>query len=269
LKKKLFKIIEFISPRLTARIAYHYISNPRIKKFSSFEKPILEKATRKNIQFKKFDIAVYEWGKGTKTALLVHGWEGRASNFGAIIPLLVKKGYKVISFDAPSHGNSTKKKTTFFDIAELIQVFLKLEEYNLIITHSIGSVMTLMAMNFINYKGEQLIVCTTPDKFEDYIEHTVKYFGLTYKTKNAFLELVRSKTNYEPLDLQANLFVKNIEVNNTIFIHDKNDKILSIENSKKVSNQMKNAEFIEIGNTGHFKMLWSKVVLDIIKKSIV
>lgn len=266
--KTVFKTIEWISPYLTAKIAFNHISNPRVKKFRPFEKPILEHATKSTLKFKKHKIAVYQWGTGEKAALLSHGWEGRASNFGAIIPLLIKKNYTVIGFDAPSHGNSSKRKTSFFDICELIEFFLKKETYNLIITHSMGSVMTLMAMSKLNYRGNQLIVCTTPDKFEDYIEQTVNHFGLTHKTKNALIDLVRKNTIYEPLALQASIFVKNIMMNKATFIHDKNDKVLNISNSKKVSSQMKNAEFIELENTGHFKLLWSNKTLNIINKRI-
>ncbi|MCG8329634.1 MAG: alpha/beta hydrolase [Chitinophagales bacterium] len=262
----LVRLLERISPDVTARIAFDYISNPRIKKFRAFEKPILEKTKRSNLRFKQFDIAVYQWGEGKKTALLVHGWEGRSSNFGAIIPELIKCGYKVIGFDAPGHGNSSKSRTNFFDISELIEIFLKRENYDLIMTHSIGSVMTLMAMSKLKYSGDQLIVFTTPNKFEDYIEHTINHFGLTVKTKAAFLKLIRAETIYEPLDLQAVLFVQDITLGKVVFIHDKNDKVIDIEDSRRVSILMPNAEFIEIQNTGHFKMLWSEITISLIKK---
>ena len=264
----LLKFLEQISPSLTARIAFHFISNPKVRKFRSFEKPILEEAKESYVTFKKFNIASYQWGKGNKTALLVHGWEGRASNFGAIIPMLVKSGYKVISFDAPSHGNSSKHKTNFFDIAELIEVFLKKETYNLVITHSIGSVMTLMAMSKIKYKGNKLIVLTTPNKFVDYIDHTVTNLGLTTNTKNAFIKLVRNTTVYEPTELQASIFVKNIVIKKALFVHDIDDKVITIENTKKVSTQMSNSQFIEIKNTGHFRILWAEKTLSLIKEHI-
>lgn len=267
-QKKYIKLLERFSPKLTARIAFHFISNPKVKKFRSFEKSIEEQAKKSTMQFKKFSIAMYEWGEGDKIAFLVHGWEGRASNFGAIIPRLVKKGYKVVSFDAPSHGNSTKRKTSFFDIPELIEILLKKETYNLVITHSIGSVLTLMAMNAMKYKGDTLIQCTTPDKFEDYIEDTIRYFGLTNKTKDALMSLIRNTTGHEPLAMQASLFVKNILFNQALFLHDKNDRIINVESSKKVSNEMKKAKFVALENTGHFKMLWSEKVLDIIEEYV-
>ena len=266
--KYFLKILELISPSITARIAFHFISNPQVRKLRSFEKSILDNAIKSSTIFKKFTIASYQWGKGTKTALLVHGWEGRASNFGAIIPILVESGYRVIGFDAPSHGNSSKRKTNFFDIAELIEVFLKKETYDLVITHSIGSVMTLMAMSKLKYQVNKLIVITTPDKFEEYIEHTVNKLGLTIKTNKAFIKLIRNTTVYEPTELQASLFVKNITVKKALFIHDKDDTIIKIENTKKVSSQMNNSRFIELKNTGHFKILWAEKTLNLVKEHV-
>ena len=112
--KKVFNTLQKISPRLTAKIAFNFISKPKGKKIRAFEKAILEIAIKDIIRFNKFNIQTYKWGNGTKKALLIHGWGGRASNFGAIIPELTKNNYTVISFDGPCHGESTKKKTSFF-----------------------------------------------------------------------------------------------------------------------------------------------------------
>ena len=266
--KYFFRLVEQLSPLLTAKIAFHYISNPRVKKYRSFEKSISNEAEKSVLKFKKFKIAHYKWGKGDKKALLVHGWEGRASNFGAIIPLLVNKGFTVESFDAPGHGNSSKKKASFFDPAELVSLFLKNDVYDLVITHSMGSVMTLLAMSEMNHEGNRLIVCTTPDKFEDYVEQTIAHFGLTAKTKGAFLKLIRKKTGYEPSGLQANLFVQNIQMNKAIFVHDHNDRVIKIENTKNVSSSMTNSKFITLEKSGHFKMLWSDQLLKIVADTV-
>ncbi|WP_146052759.1 alpha/beta fold hydrolase [Aquimarina sp. I32.4] len=260
--------MEKLSPSLTAKIVYYYISNPRTKKFRPFEKPILEEAEKSIITFKGFDIAVYKWGESEKKVLLVHGWEGRASNFGAIIPKLLEYGYQVISYDAPSHGDSTKKKTNFFDIPKLIEVFLKKESYDLVITHSGASAMTLLIMSNLKYSGNKMVILTVYDKFEDYISQIINYFGLTMRTKTKFMDLIRKITKYEPSELQANLFVKNITIKNAIFIHDKGDKIVSVENSKFVSSNMPGSKFFEIEGTGHFKMLWSENVVNIIEEQI-
>jgi predicted esterase len=267
--KKVINLLQKISPRLTAKIAFHFISKPKGKKIRAFEKSILEIATKDIIRFNKFNIQTYKWGNGTKKAILVHGWGGRASNFGAIIPELIKNGYTVISFDGPCHGESTKKKTSFFEMSDVVKLFLKKDEYDLIITHSMGTVLTFTAMNSIKYKVNQMIVLTSPSKFLEFIDLAVTQFGLTTKTTSLLINKIRkTTTEYDPISLDAESVLKNIEIKNITFIHDKFDKVIPIEKTKNVSSFIKNSKFIEIEGTGHFKMLWSKKVVKIIEELI-
>jgi predicted esterase len=267
--KKVFNTLQKIFPRLTAKIAFNFISKPKGKKIRAFEKAILEIAIKDIIRFNKFNIQTYKWGNGTKKALLIHGWGGRASNFGAIIPELTKNNYTVISFDGPCHGESTKKKTSFFEMSDLVKLFLKKDKYDLIITHSMGTVLTFTAMNSIKYKVNQMIVLTSPSKFLEFIDLAVTQFGLTNKTTRLLINKIRkTTTEYDPITLDAESIVKDIEMKNVTFIHDKFDKVIPIEKTKNVSSFIKNSKLIEIEGTGHFKMLWSKKVVKIIEELI-
>ncbi len=267
--KKAISVLQKISPRLTARIAFNFISKPKNRKIRTFEKSILKIAKESTIRFKKFNIKTYIWGNGTKKALLIHGWGGRASNFGAIIPELIKNEYKVISFDGPCHGASTRKKTSFFEISDLVKLFLEKDKYDLIITHSMGTVFAFTAMDSLKYRVNQMIILTSPSRFLEFIELAVTQFGLTTRTTKLLIDKVRKTTTaYNPVTLRASTLVKGIEMKDVTFIHDKFDKIIPIERSKSVSLSIKNSKFIEIEGTGHFKMLWSKKVVRIIEQQI-
>lgn len=267
--KKVFNTLQKISPQLAAQVAFNFISKPPNKKIRTFEKSILEIAIEDTIRFKKFNIKTYKWGKGSKKALLIHGWGGRASNFGAIIPKLIESGYEVISFDGPSHGGSTKKKTSFFDMADLAKLFLQKHNYDLILTHSMGSVVTFTAMGELNYKVNQMIILTSPSKFLEFIELAVIKLGLTTRTTKLLINKVRKTSNtYDPETFKASNVIESLDMKDVTFIHDKLDKIIPIENSRSVSTFIKGSKFIEIEGTGHFKMLWSKKVLKIIEEQI-
>ncbi len=267
--KKTFHLLQKISPKISAQIAFNFISKPKNRKIRAFEKSILETAKNSTIQFKKFKIKTFKWGNGNKKALLVHGWGGRASNFGAIIPELTKNGYEVISFDGPCHGDSTKKKTSFFEMSDLVKYFLQKEEYDLILTHSMGSVLTFTAMDSLKYKAKQMIALTTPSKFSEFIGLAVLQFGLTKKsTKLLIKKIKKTTTKYNPMTHKVKDVIKNIEIKSLTFIHDKFDKVVPIEKSKTVNSFFKNSSLIEIEGTGHFKMLWSKKVIQIIENQI-
>lgn len=268
--KRIVKILQRLSPKLTASIAFNFISKPKNRKIRPFEKSILKIAKENTIRFKSFKIKTYTWGEGTKTALLVHGWGGRASNFGAIIPKLLEKEYKIIGFDGPCHGASTKKKTNFFEMADLVKLFLEKEQYDLVITHSMGSVFSFTAMNSLQYKINQMIVLTTPNRFLEFIELAVMHFGLTKKTTQLLIKKVqKTTTEYDLVTLKASSLVKNIDINKATFIHDISDKVISIEKTKQVSTSLKKAEFIEVEGTGHYRMLWAKKVIAIIEQELI
>ncbi|WP_074410088.1 MULTISPECIES: alpha/beta fold hydrolase [Aquimarina] len=267
--KKALNILQKISPRLTAQIAFNFISKPKNRKIRAFEKSILEIATESIIRFKKFNIKTYTWGNGNKKALLIHGWGGRASNFGAIIPELTKNGYQVISFDGPCHGASTKKKTSFFEMSDVVKLFLEKDKYDLIITHSMGSVLAFTAMSTLKYKINQMIILTTPSRFLEFIGLAVIQFGLTTETTKLLINKIKkTTTKYDPVTFKVGTVIKDIEMKDVTFIHDKYDKIIPIEKTKSVSSLFKNSKFIEIEGTGHFKMLWSKKVIKIIEQQI-
>lgn len=267
--KKVFEILQKVSPRLAASIAFNFISKPQKGKLRGFEKSILEIATESSIRFKKFIIKTYSWGNGNKKALLVHGWGGRASNFGAIIPELIKQGYTVTSFDGPCHGASTKKKTSFFEMADLVKLFLQKENYDLIISHSMGSVLAFTAMGALKYKVNQMIVLTSPSRFLEFIGLAVVQFGLTTKTTKLLIHKIqKTTTTYNPTTFRASNIINKLTIDDVTFIHDVADKIIPIKISKSVSSHIKNSKFIEIQGTGHFKMLWSKKVVEIIKEQV-
>ncbi len=262
--KKTFNILQRISPKITASIAFSFISKPKKKKIRVFEKSIMELATASTIRFKKFNIRTYNWGNGNKNVLLVHGWGGRASNYGAIIPELINNGYNVISFDGPCHGESTKKKTNFFEMSDLVKLFLQKDKYDLIITHSMGTVLTFTAMSSLKYEVNQMIILTTPNQFLEFIDLAVIQFGLTDQTTKLLIKKTTKK--YDPITLKVSNIIKDIKMKDVTLIHDKFDKVIPIEKSKTVSSLIKNSKFIEIHDTGHFKMLWSEKVVQIIKQ---
>jgi hypothetical protein len=50
-------------------------------------------------------VVVESWGSGPPV-YLVHGWGGWRGQLGAFVDPLLARGYRVVAFDAPSHGES-------------------------------------------------------------------------------------------------------------------------------------------------------------------
>lgn len=263
LKKSLVRIASHLFPNQITAFAYNYLTNPQIRKLRTNELVTLEKANKAKYKFKDFDIQLYTWKGGEKNVLLIHGWEGQAGNFSDLIEKLLASGFTVYSFDAPSHGFSSRGKTNFFEFSELVGILIKKLCVKLLVSHSFGSVATTYAL-FQNQDIEikKYVLISTPDKFTERIDDVSEIIGITDKVKNRLIIRLENEINSDVRNLNVSDFVKSINVKNALIIHDINDKVIPISRSKNVHKNWTKSQFMKIDGTGHFRILRTEKVID-------
>jgi hypothetical protein len=75
-----------ISPALAGRLALPVFRRVRpALRVRPTDRAVHEAAERGAITVRGRAIATYSWGRGPETVLVVHGWRGRASQFGPIV----------------------------------------------------------------------------------------------------------------------------------------------------------------------------------------
>jgi pimeloyl-ACP methyl ester carboxylesterase len=269
--KTIFKIADSLFPSIAAKQVYKVMSNPRIKKLRDFEEEILAKAAHERISFKKFEIQIYKWGNpNDKAIFMVHGWEGQAGNFGALVDILLAKKYYVVAFDAPSHGKSSKGKTNMFEFGELLKELFQKYKAQSIISHSFGSVMTLVALSARqNIPIDQWIMVTTPHNFKDRIEDVKKFIGFSDKTLKKVIYKLETETGYKVDNMNMEYFGDKVShVKEIIIVHSKSDKIIPINSARIAHQNISHSELIELDNLGHYRILWSDELKEIITNRI-
>ncbi|UVJ39860.1 alpha/beta fold hydrolase [Arthrobacter sp. CJ23] len=137
-----------LSPRLAAELAFPLFMRVgrrvRVREEDLFTH---DSARRRDITVDGKRVAVYEWGRGNKTVLLVHGWQGRASQFAALVRELRAEGLAVVAFDAPANGDSEGRGTYILDYIEAIRQLQPEEGFHAIVAHSFGVLAALSAVN--------------------------------------------------------------------------------------------------------------------------
>ena len=263
--------LDRIAPALAARTVYKVMSNPRVKKLREFENEVLDLSTKTTIPFNGFDIQTYTWGKPAgKTALMVHGWEGQAGNFGGIVPLLLERGYRVVAFDAPSHGHSSKGQTNMFDFIATVSNFIRNYEPELIISHSFGSISTAYAL------GENMQVpvthwflVTSPFSFKGRLDEIKNMANVTDRTINQLIRQFEADTKMKVAEMTMEAYCARIRnVSESTVIHSVDDKILSIDTSRAVHLSLPGSEMIELQKLGHYKILWSEELKNILANKL-
>ena len=254
------KYIQYVFPNLVARKIYNHMSHPRERKLIEHEEKMLNSATKKILNYKGFSLMRYEWVKeNSKTAYLVHGWEGQTGNFASLIPVLLEANYRVISIDAPSHGKSSTGKTNMFEFSNILISQFKKEQPELVVSHSFGSVNVgkVLRKNPEFYLKTWILV-TTPNNFKSRIDELSSKFNLSKKVTYKLIQKIQEDVNENIEDLNMVTYCSDItNLEKAIIIHSKSDKVLPIEGARTVNDSFKQSELIELNNYGHYSILWS------------
>ncbi len=269
--KAIINLLQIISPKLVAKIAYGYMSRPRLREPRDTEQSVLDASDQSQVQFNSFEIQKYEWGKRfSKTALLVHGWEGSVGNFAPLVDLLLNKSYHVVAFDAPSHGLSSKGKTSMFAFAEFLESQWSKLHPQLVISHSFGSVNTATVLrNNPEFSLDKWIMVTTPYRFLDRVNEISDHLGVNGKVKSALINLIQQDTKEDINELNMATYCGELSsVKEATIVHSKSDKVLPIEGARKVSASFRNSTLIEFDNPGHYSILWSDELREIVSQKI-
>jgi pimeloyl-ACP methyl ester carboxylesterase len=102
----LFRLLEHAAPGLGARWAERiWFTLPRGRPHGGSRIAQLAPGQRFALDVGGHQIVGESWGTGP-AVYLMHGWAGHRGQFAAFVQPLVDHGYRVVAFDAPSHGAS-------------------------------------------------------------------------------------------------------------------------------------------------------------------
>ncbi len=136
-----------ISPALAARKAFAIFCTPaRSRKLKTPR--IFEKAETLRISIGNETIFGYRWNAGQPVKILiVHGFSSSSKKFDRYIGSMIGKGYEVLAFDAPAHGQSSGKQITALSYAGALQAIInQYGPMNGIIAHSLGALSTMLVL---------------------------------------------------------------------------------------------------------------------------
>ncbi len=163
---RLVRGLERVAPALAAEAAYAmWVSPGKRIAVHPTEQPTMDDARVRFIRVRRHRVATYEWGTGSRTVLLVHGWQSRASAFAPLVRELRADGYRVLSFDAPGNGRSSGARTDVRDYAAIIAELEPVNGYAAVVAHSFGTPATALAIR-TGTRVERLVTVNGAADFE-------------------------------------------------------------------------------------------------------
>lgn len=256
------KLCEFISPKLAVKYAAKLFTTPIKHKVPKRELEMDQKSIQKTVHVSAInkDINLYQYGKGDRRVLLVHGWSGRGTQLFKIADELIKKGFTVFSFDAPAHGKS-KGNTTI--MSEFIASILEIEKqdgpFEFAIGHSLGGMSVLNSIKD-GLKTKKAIVIGSGDIVQDILDDFISKLKLKQKMSLRLRDFFEEKYRVKMDDFSAYKAAQKITIP-ILVIHDNDDPEVPVKAGIHIHQNLKNGSLFLTDGLGHRKILGNQNVI--------
>jgi len=257
-----FNSIALLFPKTSAKHLVNIFSKPRARVLRTREIEVLKQAKKSFLKYDKEEIKVYQWGDGGKLAMLFHGWESNAGSLGAFVDPLIKKGYRVVAFDAPAHGGSKGKYSNlvYFKKAakEMIHTY---GVPNVAVGHSLGACAIIMCAYEENLQFNKTILVAPLDRLMSVFEEYQQILKIPKKLFDPFLDQFEEFTGYSFRSFFFHAYGNQTKLEEVLLFHDEGDKVTSFSHATDFERNWEAVNLEAIRDTGHYRILWDGSML--------
>jgi len=205
------------------------------------------------------EVALQRTGRGP-TVLLLHGWEGQASDLASFVSPLLIAGFSVLTMDLPAHGASAGRQTSIPQLARaLIAGGEALGPFHAVIAHSMGSAVLAEALH-AGLAAQRVILIAAPARYERYARSFAAAAGLDAEGIDAMLGLLRIMIGIDVTEISLPQRAPNLR-QPALFIHSGDDEVVPIEDSLDSAAAWPGARHMRVEGLGHRRILGDPAVV--------
>ncbi|GAA3636039.1 alpha/beta hydrolase [Microbacterium awajiense] len=232
------------------------------------DEPTMSTATRWAIPLPGVDgrgaVAIaYEWGRGPETVVLVHGWQGRASQFAPMVRELRAEGLRVVALEMPAHGEAPGERTYLPDFTEAIAVAQRrYGPLHGLVGHSFGGMAVLTALAD-GIDVDRVMTVAAPAEAASVFGAFRDRLGIDARTA----EITRARFADRYFDgadpfAWASALRRPLPPTDLVFAHDRGDRQVPFSEAERLGTAHPHAALLALDGTGHSRILRSDAVLD-------
>lgn len=256
-----FKLLSVISKKRTAQKAFVIFGTPFMK---SVRKAPLKNAETVHFYLNNKKMNGYRWNHPqAKKALILHGFGSAAHKFEEYATLLTNKGYEVLAFDAPAHGDSEGDTTNAIEYSAMIkQVMEQFGPIQSFMAHSFGGISLSLALEQIPHDENTKVVFIAPaTETTSAIDGAFSMLKLkNIAVRNEFEKIIFNLTGKNVAWFSMRRAMHNIKAS-VLWIHDEDDVITPWTDALKVKeDNHPNIKFVLTKGLGHQKIYHNDAV---------
>jgi pimeloyl-ACP methyl ester carboxylesterase len=204
----------------------------------------------------KRKVRVHLVGEGP-LVVLVHGWQGAASQLQSLAHLVVAAGFRVALFDMPAHGAASGWSTSGVEFMRIIErIALQLGPLHAIIGHSLGGTAALMALARGVRSGGVVALAPMPS-FDFAVRNYARAHALPPRAKELLARRLEARTGLR----RAEMDLANVQPPAPVFlVHDLLDRIVPPRHSRRLRARWRDTQLFETLGLGHNRGLQAEHV---------
>lgn len=225
----------------------------------------LPDATALRLPTAEVDLAALAAGRGP-TVLLVHGWEGQASDLQAIADALLTRGFRVVALDLPAHGASGGRRTSIPASARaLLQAAPALGPLHAVVAHSVGSAVAVTAMARGLAVG-RAVMLAAPAFYADHAHAFARQLGLDAAATTQMIERLRDE-GVDVDAIAAPALVRGLR-QPALYVHSADDRVIPIADARAACAAWPGARLWQVDGLGHRRLLGDPAVVGAVARFV-
>ena len=259
-----FRGLGRVAPGLAVRTAAQLFFKTRRFPSKPGETDALVDAAPGRLELHGRSLAAWVWparGEERGSVLLVHGWNGRATQLGGFVAPLREAGYRVVAFDNVGHGRSAGASADLVSLAEgLLAVNAAYGPFDGIVAHSLGGPATTLAL-VAGLETDRVVLIASPFSAGNAISYFIEQVGLDRAFEPLLRKRIERRVGVRVDELSAahlGPFVKPP----VLVIHDRNDREIPHENGVRLAWSFPDARLRSTDGLGHQRILRDADVID-------
>ena len=249
-----------LSPKLAANVAHRVLSTPRRHRRPDWEKALLQTAHPFPVRVGRQIVRAWTWGSGP-TVILMHGWEGRGSQLGALSMPLVSAGFRVVAFDAPGHGDSPGPTTTVVSFAEALEAVASwVGGAAAVVAHSMGTIATALALHR-GLEIQRAAFVASASSPAAATEMLTRILDLPPSVVDELHLHISNEVGFKWPALADGALMRN-QSTPLLLLHDRDDRDVRYETAVRISELWPNSSLVLTHGLGHRRILRDSAVIE-------
>lgn len=255
-----FALLDRIAPALGARWAERiWFTRPALPAAALRRRPGLPDGADFELPFRAGVLRGQSWGEGPNV-YLVHGWGGWGQQLSHYVPTMVELGFRVISFDMPSHGISGPgvmgpRASSLPEFVEALQAVIDHQGPACVfIAHSMGATAAATVMRDGATASAAVFLAPMADPVS-YTRGFARLLGFGERTRQRLQKRIEHRLGLPMAYFNVPRMARDCALPPLLVIHDRDDREVSWGDGHAIAESWPGAHLMSTQGLGHRRIV--------------